>query len=320
MEKQLINIIKFAILILLVFKENMIFSQAIPYQSFSIYKGDTINIIDANGLKVGKWIVFGKDVSKPDYSPEQIVEEGVYVNNKKEGLWISYYPNGMKKSEITYKNGRPNGPYKLYYENGVVQEEGTWGGNKNTGSFKRYYPSGKVQQEFNFNEAGKREGIQKYYYENGQVMIEGEWKDGKEQGEIKEYYEDGSLKAIRVFEDGKFNPEKSKELPPSSPKQIIASKPPEPEKEVIPPPPPPTAEEKPNIGEFTGNGFFILYNKNKQISQKGEFKNGKLWNGKLYNYDKNGLLVRVAVYKDGKYIGDAPLEQELKELNLGLPK
>ena len=51
-----------------------------------------------------------------------------------------------------------------------------------------------------------------------------------------------------------------------------------------------------------------LYNVNKQISEDGEFKEGKLLNGKKYIYDKNGLLEKIGIYKEGKYVGDAEIE------------
>ena len=39
----------------------------------------------------------------------------------------------------------------------------------------------------------------------------------------------------------------------------------------------------------------------------GEFKDAKLWTGKHYIYDENGLLERIEVYKDGKYVGNGVL-------------
>ena len=42
----------------------------------------------------------------------------------------------------------------------------------------------------------------------------------------------------------------------------------------------------------------------------GEFKNGKLYNGKLYIYDENGLLEKIEIYKKGKYHSDAQLKLE----------
>ena len=40
----------------------------------------------------------------------------------------------------------------------------------------------------------------------------------------------------------------------------------------------------------------------------GEFKNGKLWDGKLYNYDEDNLLKNIRIYKNGKDVGDGTIE------------
>ncbi len=56
------------------------------------------------------------------------------------------------------------------------------------------------------------------------------------------------------------------------------------------------------------DGYNKLYNVNKQISEDGEFKGGKLLNGKKYIYDKNGLLDKIEIYKSGKYVGDAQID------------
>ncbi|MBI2968702.1 MAG: hypothetical protein HYY40_12950 [Bacteroidetes bacterium] len=273
-------------------------------QSFEINNGDTINVVDAGNLKQGHWIVFNKIKKLPGYTDEQIVEEGNYTDGKKTGIWKKLYPNGKTESEITYTNNRPDGPAKMYYENGNLKEEGLWKINKWAGEYKFYYENGQLYQNFNFSQLGKREGAQKYFHENGQLMIEGEWANGKESGVIKEYYESGELKAERAFADGVMDAGKSKEFERKEP-------PPPP-----PPPPPPSQmvkvekDEQPNLGIFDGNGYHKLYNKNKQISKDGYFKSGKLIDGKWYKYDENGIIQSVAVYKNGVYVGDAPLEKE----------
>jgi antitoxin component YwqK of YwqJK toxin-antitoxin module len=43
------------------------------------------------------------------------------------------------------------------------------------------------------------------------------------------------------------------------------------------------------------------------ISEDGIFKNG-LFTGKKYIYDKNGLLDKIEVWKNGKYAGDAQID------------
>jgi antitoxin component YwqK of YwqJK toxin-antitoxin module len=51
-----------------------------------------------------------------------------------------------------------------------------------------------------------------------------------------------------------------------------------------------------------------LYNKNRQISKDGIFKDNRLMEGKAYIYDENGILIRIAIFKNGIYVGDAPIE------------
>lgn len=129
---------------------------------------DTINQTDSAGLKQGQWLI-KNDSKRPDYSKDAIIEKGQYVNNKKEGLWTTYYPNGNIKMELTYMNNRPDGYCKLYYENGCINEEGIWKNNRwDTATYKLYGDAdscGKIMpsnHKFKFNETGKREGEQVY--------------------------------------------------------------------------------------------------------------------------------------------------------------
>ncbi|MEZ4722872.1 MAG: toxin-antitoxin system YwqK family antitoxin [Flavobacteriales bacterium] len=273
------------------------------------------NAMNAEGRKHGPWVILGADAGKPGYAPDAKVEEGTFENGRKVGMWKMYYPSGKLKSEINHEGGRPKGPYKTYYENGVVEEEGNWALNKQTGNFKRYYENGQVSQQFTFNETGKREGKQTYFYENGQVMIEGNWNGGKEDGEIKEYFEDGSVKSVRVFDGGNMDASKSTFKEPPSP-QVAVKAEPEPVKDesnkVKTTVKVAAADAKPNIGYFDGNGQHTLYNKNRQISQKGEFKSGRLWDGKWYKYDSNGILTNVEIYQNGQYIGEGVIDPNMK--------
>jgi hypothetical protein len=68
--------------------------------------------------------------------------------------------------------------------------------------------------------------------------------------------------------------------------------------------------EKDNLGKtFNGEGYWKLYNSNKQVSKDGTFKKNRLIDGKIYYYNADGMLTRIAVYKDAKYVGDAVMEE-----------
>ena len=48
----------------------------------------------------------------------------------------------------------------------------------------------------------------------------------------------------------------------------------------------------------------MVYNKNDEIWMDGTFRNGSLWDGKVYEYDIDGIIMKVKVYKKGKYHSD----------------
>jgi antitoxin component YwqK of YwqJK toxin-antitoxin module len=275
----------------------------------SVRSDTTLNFIDTQGKRQGKWVILNKDLHRPEYKDDQKVEEGKFLDSKKFGPWKEYYPNNVVKSVITYENNRPNGYAKMYHDNGKIKEEGTWKNNRWVGDYKLYYENGQVQQAFSFNTSGKREGVQKYYHENGKVMIEGSWEEGKEAGVVKEYYENGDIKSEKNFNGGTLDIASTKTYEPKKP---IAPKKEEAEPveaaEAVPVVVQKT--EKDNLGKiFNGEGYWKLYNSNKQVSKDGTFKKSRLVEGKIYHYNADGILTRISVYKDGKYVGDAVIEE-----------
>ena len=206
------------------------------------------------------------------------------------------------KQKLTFSNGRPDGYAMFYNDRGKIIEEGNWKGNKWVGNYRLYYDNGQLQHEFVYNNAGRREGVQKYYYDNGQVAIEGSFVNGKESGLIKEYHENGDLKAEKNFAEGTVDEASIKFYEPKKPivkKEEGADNAP---RITV------TKDEAPNDGKMRPtvlNGPHTLYNKNKQITKDGNFVNNTLMDGKAYFYDENGILLRIAVYKNGVYVGDS---------------
>ncbi len=267
------------------------------------------NAFDENGRKTGYWVIDGSIKKMPGYGPDQIIEEGNYIANKKEGLWKRYFANGNIQSEITFIHNIPNGYYKTYFDNGNIEEEGNWVNNRNTGNFTRYYPNGMVAQEFRFTEGGLRDGVQKYYYENGQMELLVNIKKGKEDGKMVRYYPNGDIKEEVKFDEGSVKEGSRKKFIMNQPEEKVK------ETKVVPEivsKPVEGAKEKPNLAVFNSTGTNTLYNKNKLISQKGYFKNGRLWNGKRYKYDDNGLLEAIEIYKKGKFIGYGVIDESMR--------
>jgi antitoxin component YwqK of YwqJK toxin-antitoxin module len=267
-------------------------------------KADTINFIDATGKKQGKWVLYGKHKPGQCYTPVQVAESGKYQENRKTGEWLEYFCNGNIKNQVNFVNGRQDGKAIVYYENGKLKEEGNWKNNRWVGNYKLYYENGQLQHDFTYSVAGKREGLSTYIHPNGKVAIKGVFKDGKESGLFQEWNEDGKLKAEKNYADGQVDVASIKVYENTAPKI----------EPVIPNAPKVTA--KPEEKEMTANasksgplnGQHVLYNKNKQIAKSGLFKDNRLMEGKDYTYNDNGILTKISVYKNGIYVGDAPIE------------
>lgn len=163
---------------ILVFALTCTFLQ-VSAQKYELYQNDTINREDSSGTRRGYWKIFNRMLYLPDYKDDQIVEEGLYLNNKKEGVWKQYFNNGKIKSIITYKTNTPNGHVKFFYSNGNPLEEGNWVFGKWEGEYKYYYENGQLSYDWKFVN-GKREGLQKYFNEAGELKYKGIWKGGAE--------------------------------------------------------------------------------------------------------------------------------------------
>lgn len=267
---------------------------------------DTLNRTDELGRKQGWWQLEAPIPEKPQYAPGQLVEEGRYTDNKRIGTWMRYWPNGKPLSRITYVFGRPKGAYQTWYEDGTPEEEGSWDLDRNTGTFKRWHPNGAIAQEFIFDNNGMRNGDQKYYRENGNMEAEVNIVQGREQGQLKRYYANGDLEETAEFKDGvadagsfKTYASKRKEVVIAAPKDAV-------------PAPAISADQAPNSTMLKAEGWNTLYDMQHRLAQQGLYRAGRLWDGKVYKYNKDGILTTIEVYVNGRYAGKAPFTEDDK--------
>lgn len=87
----------------------------------------------------------------------------------REGVAVSYHPNGKVAVEAPYKNGKLDGVFRSYFENG------------------------KLWQTIGYLD-GIEEGISTTYYENGSKKSKEVYRDGILNGTTEEYYENGNLR------------------------------------------------------------------------------------------------------------------------------
>lgn len=110
---------RFLLLPLLIFSVNTIFSQCKTYKISG--NGDTLNCVDFNDLKQGKWVV-----TTPKLRGEPGFEaEGVFKNNRKEGLWRTFNLMGDLIAQENFKWGNKNGRC-LYFTLAGLEREESW--------------------------------------------------------------------------------------------------------------------------------------------------------------------------------------------------
>lgn len=111
-----------------------------------MFLGDTINRIDANNLKQGRWVYFGRDkkgLKNKILKHNQITEEGSFVDDKRNGVWKTYHIKTNKvKSEVNYVNGSSSGKAKFYSEKGKLIKEGVLKNGEWVGEYYQYDEKG----------------------------------------------------------------------------------------------------------------------------------------------------------------------------------
>lgn len=131
--------------IVLVFSGFLGLAQRSEWSSFDLYLGDTVNVIEKNNTKQGRWVLLGKDKKGKKYKfykPSQIVEDGNYKNGKKVGLWKTYHQSGKVETEIKYVDDEPHGVAKFYNKDGKIIAEGNLEGKDFEGEYFIYDEAG----------------------------------------------------------------------------------------------------------------------------------------------------------------------------------
>src|SRR3954462_11049361 len=96
------------------------FAASAQWKSYRLTNnGDTINCIDNNDLKQGKWSVkVDGERGEPGYQ-----EEGMYKDGKEEGVWRMYRSMGDLFAVERYRWGNKDGKSQYYSISGPIREE-----------------------------------------------------------------------------------------------------------------------------------------------------------------------------------------------------
>jgi antitoxin component YwqK of YwqJK toxin-antitoxin module len=85
-------------------------------------RGDTLNCVDRNNKKQGPWLVKVPELrGNPGYE-----EEGIFIDDKKTGIWRMYTLQGDLMAVEKYSWGLKNGKCQYYSLQGLEREESWW--------------------------------------------------------------------------------------------------------------------------------------------------------------------------------------------------
>ncbi|MBE7646768.1 hypothetical protein F7644_12335 [Tenacibaculum finnmarkense genomovar ulcerans] len=152
-----------------------------------------------------------ENTEKVYFNTGELKEEGVLMNDKKEGLWITYNEDSIIQTKINYKNNLMDGLAIRYNKLGETSKKITY---KN-GLREGYYETNKILFDENYKPMSKfpktigtykndtiKIGKWTSYYEYEEKLLhstENYNNDGVKIGKWNEYFKNGRLKHIKHF-------------------------------------------------------------------------------------------------------------------------
>ncbi len=151
----------------------------------------TTSIANGAGLKAEK-----KDANG------QVIEEGILINDMKNGTWITYYPNKEKaiKSLATYVNNELNGLFLTFSDRGQIETLTTYANGIYDGNFAKF-KFGRVEESATYLN-GELHGLYKKFSNTNKIQVEAEYKNGKQDGYYRYYDEEGKVVMEYQYKNG----------------------------------------------------------------------------------------------------------------------
>lgn len=152
------------------------------------------NKVDEKGRKQGPW-----KKTTPD---GKVVYEGTFVDDKPEGKFIYYYPDGKVKILTYFSQKGKVARVKLFHEsNGKLMAQGKSIEEKRDSIWRFYSEDTLLISEEPYT-LGKKNGMAKTFYPNGKVADEMPYKMDVKDGISKSYFNDGTMKSQQKFVNG----------------------------------------------------------------------------------------------------------------------
>lgn len=110
----------------------------------------------------------------------------------REGVALSYHPNGKLAVEAPYRNGKLDGVFRSFDENGKLHETIGYLDGEEEGFSIIYYENGKKKSRETYRR-GVLNGVSEEWFENGKLRRQIPYENGQIHGVVKFYDEMGLL-------------------------------------------------------------------------------------------------------------------------------
>ena len=142
----------FLILLFTIIYSQSFFSQTVNMDNYEIYLGDKL-IGKSDFLKNAQNIPTDKSqklefrpitdgIKTAYYLNGSIFSKGEIKNQRENGSWEFWHPNGQKAREGNFIDGKQNGTHKYWYDNGQLRGIGNWENGIYEGTWEIYNASG----------------------------------------------------------------------------------------------------------------------------------------------------------------------------------
>jgi antitoxin component YwqK of YwqJK toxin-antitoxin module/Tfp pilus assembly protein PilF len=223
--------------------------------------------------KHGDWLIINEDGG--------IEEKGQYVDDKLDGVWQIYWPNGQVKQHLIFHEDKLNGNILTYHPNGVIAGKFPFVNGKKEGLQEGFLSSGKLSSSYNYQD-GKPNGKNVVYYVNEGYMRESFFVAGKPDGKVTETWLNGAMKSELTAKDSLYEGPARTWYPYS------------------------TQETEGFYLAGISSGKFVNYFSNGSKSAEGEYDDNEELTGKRIRYFRNGKVQsEESNYTNGKITGMA---------------
>lgn len=276
----------------------------------------TRNHLNASGEREGFWVVSKDNDPIADGVEALKYKEGSYKNGRKEGVWITYYEDGVTPRLIgEYADNRPAGTYFRFDKKGELVQASSV---PKRISIKQSVQSSNsiysCKMMFNQREmiAGQVFFTHRVFKKDlaFQFWVGESLEQVKSETKLVDYsWLNANYTKVLMTYTAIRTPKKMRIEPLTPAVSPVAEKKPNPNTKGLAYYHPPVLKD-PRVSKgmvFMPNGLNKVYTESAEIWMDGHFMNGQLYTGKVFVYDHDGVLLKVRLYKNGVYESDGVL-------------